>query len=181
MSFLIKTSLLLLIIFVGFSAKSQEQNKTVLSRDLPGTWIGIYSKNSGNVTERVVAQLMWRIHSIDTLKKQVVMTEMVQHIQDASDIDKPKQKVYYGTYNDSTFVIRFDKQKGNNALTFRFKRNTSEDMKMLMGQADEEAESGMMKKYCTMAKTSDDTSVYVKPKQGEVQVVISPPPTVEHK
>lgn len=86
MSSYMRTLLLLTIILTCNAARSQTATTNTISDDLPGTWIGYFMQIDKTGAGKGQAQLLWRIHCVDSVKKQVELTEMGQRFDNGAEI-----------------------------------------------------------------------------------------------
>ena len=161
-------------------AQSQEKTTSPLSPKFTGTWAGTISQQDTTNTLPKVVSFMWRIHSIDSLKREVQVTEVGRHFSDGSAIENPEKKTYKGTYSDSTLVIEYVNPAKKEKFVFKLKRKITGDMMLMQGSTVVESSGKKLTYDYTIAKFSDDTSIYVKPKEGEIEVAIASPPPVKH-
>jgi hypothetical protein len=168
-------------LFLGFllisshTAKSQATAKSAMSNNLLGTWLGIIVPTNEKGADREPVKIVWRIHSIDNLKKQVELTDMRQRIFDGSEIENPKKSTYKGSYTDSVFVIEFDSLATSVKFNLKFKRDVSDERPLLQGKAVTNDNGNRKEVSFNLLKINDDTSKYVTPKKGSVEVTIMPP------
>lgn len=175
MSFYRKCLLLLALTLICKIAWSQNNAKSIVSNNLLGTWIGIIGQTDANGGDQEPVKIAWRIHSIDTLKEQVELTDMAQRFNDGAEIENPIKLKYKGTYRDSIFLVTFDKQPKKLTFTFKVKRNDLDGKLLLMGQAIADDIGDQKVVGFHLVKVSDDTSEYVKPKKGRIAVTITSP------
>ncbi len=176
----LKTFLLLIAILIGNTARSQENHKKVITENLLGTWIGFFAQSGSTARLKRQAQLVWRIHSIDTVKSQIELTDMGQNFTNGIEIKKPMKLKYKGTLKDSTFVIEFNNKGAYGTFTFKFVRKKLDDTFVLSGVTAEDDNVDHIKTNYYFVKISDDTSKYVRPKKGtEVDVAIATPPPIK--
>ena len=109
-------------------AQSQEKTTSPLSPKFSGTWAGTISQQDSTNTLPKVVSFMWRIHNIDSLKREVQVTEVGRHFSDGSAIENPEKKTYKGTYGDSTLVIEYVNQAKKEKFVFNLKKKSMDDM-----------------------------------------------------
>ncbi|MGY4384486.1 hypothetical protein ACVWYN_001512 [Pedobacter sp. UYP24] len=176
----VKTFLLVTAVLIGNTARSQDNHKKVITDNLLGTWIGFFVQSGGKAGLNRHAQLVWRIHRIDSIKSQVELTDMGQNFTDGVEIKKPIKLKYNGTSKDSTFVIEFENKGAYKTFAFKFVRKKENDMFLLNGITAEENNGNHINTSYYLVKISDDTSKYVRPKKGkEVVVAIASPPPIK--
>ena len=123
-----KIFLTILMVLFCLRAQSQEKPTNPLSPKLTGTWIGRIAHHDTNHALPKSVSFMWRIHSVDSLKKEVQLTEAGEHFSDGSAIVNPKKKTYKGTFGDSTLVIEYVNQAKKEKFVFNLKKKSMDDM-----------------------------------------------------
>lgn len=165
--------------FLCLRAQSQEKPTSHLSPKFTGTWTGMISQQDTTYTLPKMVSFMWRIHSIDSLKREVQVTEIGRYFSDGSAIVNPKKKIYKGTYSDSTLVIEYVNPAKKEKFVFNLKKKSMDDMLLMQGSTLVKSSGKKVTYNYMLGKFSDDTSIFVKPKKGEeVEVSIASPPPI---
>src|SRR5690242_17814886 len=68
-----------------------------------GIWMGFPFPDSSNLKPKSTASLIWRIHHVDTLKKEIEITQTSQRFDNASEIENPKKEIYKMHIDSSGF------------------------------------------------------------------------------
>jgi hypothetical protein len=173
----IKSIILFVLIFIGKTAFAQSDKVDSLSRDLKGSWVGMSMNKAKNEGQGPMILVLWRIHSLDSLKKQIEITEFNQTL-DGSKIHNPNKHVYKGTYTDSTLIIHYDREVANVTYTLEFQRTKLNGINMLQANANEDFDKTKDKMMFYLSKISDDAPIYDKKAFQEVEVSISTPPPI---
>lgn len=166
-----KAFFLLALALICNTARSQTTTKSIVSKNLLGTWIGILGQTD---EDKEPVKIVWRVHSIDAAKAQVELTDMGQRFHDGAEIENPLKQKYKGTYRDSVFIIKFDKQSTKLTFTFKVKRNGLDDRLLLIGKATAGYDDNQKPIGFHLVKINDDISKYVKPKKGSIEVTTTP-------
>jgi hypothetical protein len=175
----LKSLLVVSLVLITQTAKSQTDSTKVLADSLLGTWAGSFNRLSDYVENRRQTPIMWRIHKIDIGKKEIELTEIGQRLFDGSIIDNPEKSTYTGFFKDSCLVIEFDKQKKDKNMTLTLRIKRLDRMLVLQEISAPDKNTGRSTLICMLGKISSDSSKYQKPKKGEVEVVITAPPALK--
>ncbi|WP_426329075.1 hypothetical protein [Pedobacter sp. R-06] len=117
-------------------------------------------------SQKPVETLFWRIHKIDIKKQEIELTEFDRHFYNSEKIVDPQKNVRKGGIHNGYLWIEFEYGLGK-VVRVHLQLVARSDLIYLK---DKDSQINLPYSF-SLAKISNDTSYYVKPK-GEVKIGI---------
>ncbi|NQX55773.1 hypothetical protein HQN86_19280 [Pedobacter panaciterrae] len=167
----LKAVFIIACFFIINTSKAQSKQTDTLNK-FTGTWGG----SSIDVSKRKyehVSYVTWRIHDIDNVKNQIVVTEINQKVYTGNKIKDPKKMIYKGKVDGDSLLVEVRNPDTKKKYLVKLKFDGSGEVNVLKGSV--ESEENKHNFVFSMIKSNDDTSTYVKP-TGDFQIIVTPPP-----
>ena len=175
------STVLLLYILITSTAYAQTKNTKGADYFL-GTWFGMIYRGAIDTVRLDNSMFMWRIHKVDMNKGQIEMTEIFYYasMTDSDCTEKPRM-AYPARIDNKSLFIQLTDRKADTTFTLKLSQTVIDGNPFLQSEPGKLRFKNQEVGYLLGKRDNDTTNRSPKDQQGQVTVIVQPPPPVEPK